>query len=103
MENIIKKVIESEYRAQQIISEVAEERKQAGYNAKQEVRRIREEIFMSLQQELDRIKTEKLEQAKIHADLITSEANEKISRMQSKLSENRDEWVRCLLDSILRR
>ena len=103
MESIIRKVIESEYRAQRIISEVEDARKQAELNIEKKIQKISNEISLSLEQKTERLKAEKKEQARVQAEQIISEANEKISIMENELKENRDAWVKCLLDNILGR
>lgn len=103
LENIIKQVIESEYRAQKIIDEVEKERKQAAYNIEKEIQRIKEDIFSSARKQAEEVKVEKQKYAKSQAEEIMSHARERTSLMQKKLEKNRDMWVKYLFDNVLNR
>ncbi|MCX7841816.1 MAG: hypothetical protein N2489_01915 [Clostridia bacterium] len=102
MDNIIKQVIESEYRAQKIINEVENESKQAVENLEKEIQKIRDEIFLSMMNRAASIKAEKLEQAKVKAEEILDQTRARTARMMQKLEENRGIWVQQLLDHVLR-
>lgn len=97
MENIIRKVIESEYRAQRILAEVEEERRQSAASLEAEIERAREEIFLSVRQKAEAIKAEKLENARIQAEEILSAAKAQASAMQARYREHKDSWVDSLI------
>lgn len=101
MESIIKQVIESEYRAQEIIDEVENERKQAAFNINMEIERLKDDIFSSARQQAEKIETEKKRQAEAEASRIIKEAKEKALSMQQKLNSNKDFWIDCLFKKII--
>lgn len=101
MENVIKQVIESEYRAQEIIREVKEEQRVASLNIEKEVSKIKEDIFMSARQKLEDIKIANDKYAEAQVEKILSEARAKALSLYKELEMNKASWVRCLLNSIL--
>lgn len=101
MENIINQVIESEYRAQKIIAEAQEESKLAESRIENEIRKIKEDVFLLAQKKVEDIRSEKQKYAKAQTDKIMSEAGVKASLMREKLVQNRDRWVKLLLDNVL--
>jgi len=101
LDKIIRQVIESEYKAHKIVAEAHEQEKHLAENIESEIRKIKEEIFADAKKKAEKIKTESLEYAKAKAEEIISEANENVSLMQAKFKENRDVWVKSLLDKIL--
>lgn len=103
MDTIIKQVIESEYRAQRIIDEVENQRKLAESTLQEEIGKVREDIFSGSNLKAREIKTKKIEQAKVQAAQIMSEARDRASQMQKKLEENRNNWVKSLFENVLNR
>ena len=103
MENIIKQVIESEYRAQQILAEVEEERRQAVAALDKEIDQVREDIFLTVRRKAEAIKAEKMSSAQRSAEEILSGARTQAFLMQAKYRENRDSWVNSLIERVLDR
>lgn len=100
MDNIIKKVIESETRAQMILAEVEDERKHSAINTEVEIQKLREEIFLSTEKKLEDIRSEKLAQAAAQVEEINAQAYLKAAAMEKKLAEKKAEWVQYLLEKI---
>ncbi|NSW90892.1 MAG: hypothetical protein HPY74_09540 [Firmicutes bacterium] len=101
MENILRKVIEIEYRAQRIMGEGAEERKQAVLEAEEKIALIKEEIFLSLKKSIEEIKAEKQKEAKQESERIMLETKNKVSLMQKEFNENRNLWVKDIFNDII--
>ena len=103
LENIIKQVIESEYRAQRIIEEVENERKQAAYNIEKEIGQLKADIFSLAEQKAETVKSEKLKQAQAEAAQILSLSQEKALLMIQKFEKKRNTWVERLFNKVLER
>lgn len=101
MEKLIQQVIKSEYKAHRIVAEAHEQEKHLADNIESEIKRIKEEIFADARKKAEKIKTESLKYANGKAKEIISEANENVSRMWVKFKQNRDAWVKSLLDKVL--
>ena len=65
MEDIIKQVIESEYRARQIVEEAEERRKHFTDTVEDEIRKIKDGIFASVNNEIEEIRKNNQHQADI--------------------------------------
>ena len=101
MENILKKIIEIEYKAQGIKGEGTEERKRAFIEAEANVARIKEEISLSLQKSIEGIKEEKQREARQESERLEMEAEKKIRLMRKEFDKNRDLWVRDIFNDII--
>lgn len=101
MENVLKQVIESEYRAQKIISEAKYEIKQSAENLQNEIDNIKEKIFSTAKKAADEIKTSKHKQAEQECEKIMLMANEKADHMKKSFIENREIWVKTLFEKVI--
>jgi vacuolar-type H+-ATPase subunit H len=101
LENIIKQVIETEYRAQKIVREAEKEQKQTSHDLEAEINSIKDKIFYSAKQKAEAVKAKELKYAKEQSDTIMSEAYEKASSMRIMLEKNRESLVKNLYDSVL--
>jgi len=102
MENIIRKVIESEYRAQQIVREGVESRKLALIEAEKEISRISKEINDSLRNKIDKIKAEKKREAGQESEKIIMEARNKVFALKNEFSRRKDMLVKEIFSDIIR-
>jgi len=101
LENIIKKVLESEYRARKIMNEVEEQRKQAELDAEKYILDVKDSILLTLKEEIDKYKTEKQQEALVQSQKIMNEANEKVLLMQKKFEENKTLWVQEVFAKVI--
>ncbi len=100
--NIIKQIMESEYKAHKIVDEAKEKMQQSENNIEKEIQRIKNEIFSSARQKADAIKAEKMEQAKTQVEEIKLRTGEEVASLRKKLEENRSKWVEELVERILK-
>lgn len=101
MDNIIKQVIETEYKAQKIVNELEKERKQAISNMERDILKAKEEIFSLSERKAKKIKTGKLEQARTEAYQIMSEARIKADKLQKKFESRRDIWAKDMMKAVI--
>jgi len=101
MEDIIRQVIESEYRAQKIIGEAEERRNYLSISIEDEIRKIKDDIFASVENEINKIRNEKRCLADGQAKKIMTEAEKSVSLMQHKFESSRQKWAKSLMDIIL--
>jgi len=101
LENIIKQIIETEYRAQKIVNEAKNEQLQSSRDFESEINSLKDKIFSAAKQKAETIKAEKLKYAKEQSDKILTEANEKVSSMRVMFENNRELLVKQLYDNVL--
>jgi vacuolar-type H+-ATPase subunit H len=101
LENIIKQVIETEYRAQRIVNEIKKEQLQSVRDVDLEINLIKEKIFSAAKQKAESIKAEKLKYAKEQSNKIITEAHKKVSSMRAMLENDRELLVKQLYDNVL--
>jgi len=101
LDNIIRKVIESEYKAQKIIEQVENERNLAISKMESQIQKMKDSILLSAREKAESIKIENMKQAETQAEGIITKARQKASLMQVELEENMDTWVECLVNKVL--
>lgn len=102
LDSILKQVIESEYRAQKIISEAQEEKKHLAENLQDEIKKIKEKIFFSVEKKAKEIKASEHKFAILKAEEIIASANVKVTGMKESYRDNKEQWVNLLLDKVLK-
>lgn len=100
MDNIIKQVIESEYRAQKILREAEEERKNAAGHTERDVLELKERILKEAGLNILRLKEDKLNSARETAEKIKQDTGAKASLMEKRFAENRELWLHSLFNKI---
>jgi vacuolar-type H+-ATPase subunit H len=103
LDNILKQVIESEYRAQKILQEAEEERKHISENLEKDLQQLQQQIFNDTNLKILQMKDEKKNNALIQAKKINSENEAKVSSMKNKFENSRELWVKNLFEKIIGR
>ena len=101
MEDVIRQVIESEYRARKIVGEAEERRSYLSTSIEDEIQKIKNDIFASVESKIEKIRKEKLSLADDQAGKIMTEAENAVSLMQQKYESNRQKWAKSFMDVIL--
>lgn len=103
MDNILKQVIESEYRAQKILQEAEEERRHTSERIEKSVNQLKQQILDDTNQKILQMKEEKKSFALSQAQKINAESDMKVSLMRQKFENNRELWVKSLFEKIVGR
>jgi len=101
LEYIIKKIIESEYRAREIVREAEEQRKQMERYAENFISDLENNILAAVEEKINKYKVEKEKEAVAEIQKIMDTTNQKISLIEKRFEANRELWVRELFDKII--
>ncbi len=101
MNNIVKSVLDIEYKAQKITEEAINDKEQIPSIIANETENLRKQIRADIEEKLRDFKDRELSYAVRESERIKAEASKKADEMKSQFESHRDSWVQCIFESIL--
>jgi vacuolar-type H+-ATPase subunit H len=103
MDRTIEKIIEIEYKAQNIVNEVLRDSEHLSSNAQieEEIEKEKNRIFHPVTQKLKKERDDKLKYANMQAKKISHDAEAKIASLNKIADSNKNKWIKSILESIL--
>ncbi|TYQ17696.1 UNVERIFIED_CONTAM: Vacuolar (H+)-ATPase G subunit [Acetivibrio alkalicellulosi] len=102
MDNVIEKIIEIEYRAQNIVNEALQH---CEYRSKEqiedEIKKERDRIFSSVMQKVEKVREDNLRMARVQAKKFSRDTRVKVANLNKSLDSNKDKWVKLIVGNIL--
>ncbi len=101
MEDVLKKIIELEYKAQQIKNEATEEKKRLFEEAEAEIAKMKEEIFLSVKNQIEDMKKIEQDNIKKESEKLMLDTERKIGLMWEEFNKNKDLWVKEIFNKVV--
>jgi vacuolar-type H+-ATPase subunit H len=101
MEDVLKKIIELEYKAQQIKNEAIEEKKRLFEEAEAEIAKMKEEIFLSVKNQIEDMKKIEQDNIKKESEKLMLDTERKIGLMWEEFNKNKDLWVKEIFNKVV--
>lgn len=103
MEDVIRKIISIEEKAQEIIGEAIEEK--ANRKKEQEVKleQLEEQILGDAKRKIDQLRTRELSENSIISEKQTILCGAKLVKMEERVEKYGEKWVEELIENILKR
>lgn len=103
MNELLKKIITIEEKAQQIIESARDEEKNIDNNLKSEICHLESNILDGQQHKVDQLKELEFNFVRKEVDKIEAETAEKLIEMDKQAKEKLDSWADQLVELVLRR
>lgn len=100
---VIKKIINMEEKAQQIIDSARNEEASINKNLQDDINKMEEEIVFKQKRKISQLTEHELNEAKNEALKNEQETKEKISKMEEYADKNIENWCKELVTSIIKR
>ena len=102
MDRAIEKIIEIEYKAQNIVNEVLRNSEyHSNTQIEEKIKKKKDLIFHPIIKRLNKERDDKLNYANIKAKKISHDAKAKIASLKKTADSNKDRWINYILKSIL--
>lgn len=103
MENLIKKILNIENIAQNIINEAEAEEKNIEDKLVDEIKQLEEDIIKKQNRKIEQLKERELNEARLEADKNNENINSKLQDMESISNTNMQRWINEVVTSIIER
>ncbi|WP_105615568.1 hypothetical protein [Vallitalea okinawensis] len=103
MNELLKKIITIEEKAQQIIESARDEEKNIDNNLKSEISHLESNILDKQQHKVDQLKEFEFDFVQKEVDKIKAETTEKLKEMDEQAKEKIEPWADQLVELVLRR
>lgn len=101
MEDVIKKIIKIEEKAQEIMSTTLKENNVKRKEADEKLKALEEEIVGHAQIKAKELRKRELRKNAVIAKEIRGKCDVRLQEMEAKAAANKDQWVKDLLDKVL--
>ncbi|WZL82285.1 hypothetical protein QBE53_04065 [Vallitaleaceae bacterium 9-2] len=101
MEEVIKKIIEIEEKAQSVINETLKEKERKEKEHEAKVQNLEETIISNAHRKVEQIREREFAEVNGKRQAMEKECEDRLDRMQSYANEKMDQWVDELVRRVL--
>ncbi len=103
MQDVIKKIIKIEEKAQAIIEGANKEKDQIRRDFEEKVTSLENKIMGDARKKVKQLRERELSENKIASDKRASKCEKQIVAMEARVSEHKEQWVKELVENVLKR
>lgn len=101
MEEVIKKIIDIEYKAQGIMDDTEVEKAQKYKELEAKIKELKEDILTQAERKVNQLWNKEIQEAKEIANKKNKELEEKLTLIEKYSNENMGEWVDRITENII--
>ncbi|MBZ4645706.1 MAG: hypothetical protein PWP27_467 [Clostridiales bacterium] len=101
MDTIIKKILEIEQKAQQIVDDANQEQQKIEESLKLEILEMKEKIQQRTERKIQQIREKELQEARQKVKEIEIQSKLQVEAMDKYAKQKRDEWEKMLMSRII--
>lgn len=101
MEDVVRKIIDIEEKAQKVIDSALKERVEKRAELDERLKRLKQKLIQDADIKIAQIKDMELSETRDEAEALLNKCSNRIADMESHYEQSKDEWKKMLFEAVL--